>query len=348
MSDGRATRTAARSVMVLGAAAGTWTAVAPTPAQAGPIGDAVCDAGLGNIIPGCDLVVGGAETVGNAIDFASDPVGYFTDLFTDAASGFFQGVGRFILGSGDVDLTDPAFVTPYAAMFGVSLFVSVAQLAHVFGWGRTLLHQVWAAPGWLLYVTMSVAFPVFVFYGLRVLDFAIDPFTHIANDALTRFMDALSTMDDQFLIGFGLPAKIGVLLVMAIVFIIVAVVLFLELIIRSGLIYVLVLFYPIFALGYIEYKDGQSEGRQRLSTFHTIIVGIALMKWVIAVVLTLAASLFLTGDPDKMLIAVGLIIVSVFTPFAIIPLIGFTQGAHAGSAVTQGLGRAARTARRRR
>ena len=95
--------------------------------------DSVCNSPVVDKIPNpvCpvnDAVNGAIETVGTAVDFASDPFGYLGDKLAEACRGLVDTVIPVMIRAAQPDLSADFFVNAYKISWGLSFFLLVFVL----------------------------------------------------------------------------------------------------------------------------------------------------------------------------------------------------------------------------
>ena len=104
--------------------------------------DPVCNNPLVDKIPNpvCpvnDAVNGAVESVGSAVDFASDPFGYLGDKLAEACRGLVDTVIPSLIGAAQPDLSADFFINAYKISWGLSFFLLVFVLfANFWSLGR--------------------------------------------------------------------------------------------------------------------------------------------------------------------------------------------------------------------
>lgn len=107
-------------------------------APALPVADEACELPIPN--PACavnDAVNGAVESVGSAVDFASDPFGYLGDKLAEACRGLVDTVIPSLIGAAQPDLSADFFINAYKISWGLSFFLLVFVLfANFWSLGR--------------------------------------------------------------------------------------------------------------------------------------------------------------------------------------------------------------------
>ena len=107
-------------------------------APALPVADQACELPIPN--PACavnDAVNGAVESVGSAVDFASDPFGYLGDKLAEACRGLVDTVIPSLIGAAQPDLSADFFINAYKISWGLSFFLLVFVLfANFWSLGR--------------------------------------------------------------------------------------------------------------------------------------------------------------------------------------------------------------------
>lgn len=313
-------------------------AIGGEPAQAA---GSPCDAlpsplaGACSVTPanGAATVAGSAGAAGAAVDCVSDPVGCVAKSFGEAAGWFLGKLAAVITTTTQVDMTNDGFLQLYAAMFGLAaaltlirvLFAVLTNVARGQG-----LEAVKAATGYYIAAVAVGAFAPAVVYVLLQL-----------SDGLTKAV-TLNTADDtaRFLSGVGktmtaLPTDVGAatVLLVALLMVVCALVLWLELLLRAAAIYAVTLFAAPVASGLVNRNSWGSVRR-----WVHFLVALILAKPAVAAVLALAGTLAANGstkdDFSSVLVALALLVMAVFATallFKFIPQVG-DELAHVASA----------------
>jgi hypothetical protein len=306
-----------------------------SPAQAA---GAPCDALPSPLAGACSITpLNGAAAVasqaGAAVDCATDPVGCVAKSFGQAAGWFMDKLATVITATTQVDMTNGGFLQLYTTMFGLAavltlLRVMFSVLTNVArGQG---MEAVKAATGYYIAAVAVGAFAPAVVYVLLQL-----------SDGLTKAV-TLNTTDDtaRFLTGVGktmvaMPNDISaaVVLLVAVLMVISALVLWLELLLRAAAIYAVTLFATPVASGLINRNSWGSVRR-----WLNFLIALILAKPAVAAVLALAATLAAHGSTadafSSVLVALALLVMAIFATallFKFIPHLG-DELAHVASA----------------
>lgn len=306
-----------------------------TPAQAAP---SPCDALPSPLAGACSVTpINGAASAagkaGAAVDCVTDPVGCVAKSFGEAAGWFLGKLATVITATTEVDMTNDGFLQLYATMFGLAavltlIRVLVSVLTNVArGQG---MEAVKAATGYYIAAVVIGAFAPAVVYVLLQL-----------SDGLTKAV-TLNTTDDtaRFLTGVAktmavLPDSVGAatVLLVALLMVVCALVLWLELLLRAAAIYAVTLFAAPVASGLVNRNTWGSVRR-----WVHFLIALILAKPAVAAVLALAATLAAHGGTadnfSSVLVAVALLMMAIFATallFKFIPHVG-DELAHVASA----------------
>src|SRR4051794_5149899 len=186
-----------------------------------------------------------------AVDCVTDPVGCVAKSFGQAAAWFTEKLATVITATTQVDMTNPGFLQLYATMFGLAAVLTLIRvlLAVMTNVARGQgLEAVKAATGYYLAAVVVGAFAPAVVYLLIQL-----------SDGLTQAV-TFNTTDDtaRFLTGVGrtiatMPDNVGAatVLLVALLMVVSALVLWLELLLRAAAIYAVTLFAAPVASGLV-------------------------------------------------------------------------------------------------
>ncbi|MEO3753584.1 hypothetical protein [Streptomyces sp. B6B3] len=173
-----------RLVLVVGLAATIQVLLAPDAARASEVGFAPCED-----IPFADAVCDAVSSVNEAVDFASDPLGYVADLFKQAVTHLLTEMVDVLLATTTIDWNDPGFLRTYGMAFAVSSVLTVILWLIAAGkralQGVPPLQAVTESIGCLLLsVVVSALAPAAVAYATQMFDQAAEAmFAPVASDA---------------------------------------------------------------------------------------------------------------------------------------------------------------------
>ena len=313
-------------VLLVTVGAGPASAASPCDALPSPL------AGACSVTPvnGIGTV---ASNAASAADCVTAPVDCVARSFGEAASWFMQKLATVITATTEVDMTNDGFLRLYGTMFGLAAVLTLVRvlLSIISNVARGQgMEAVKAATGLYIAAVAVGAFAPAVVYVLLQL-----------SDGLTRAV-TLGTTDDtaRFLTTVGktmtaLPTTISgaVVLLVALLMVISALVLWLELLLRAAAIYTVTLFAAPVASGLINRNTWGSVRR-----WVHFLMGIILAKPAIAAVLALSVALASNGstkdDFSSVLTAIALLLMAVFATallFKFIPHVG-DELAHVASA----------------
>ncbi len=301
------------------------------PCNFGPVG-AACDAVKGAIGAGKAV----ANFTGGIWEVMSDPVG----ALTKAAAAFFSAAAKLMSTSTTVEIDQKATLLVYGSVAALMLMVGVGVAVKNLGWRLNIANQVWAIPGFGLFVASLIAVPIALALVNQLVDLAVTPFTDIGGSGFNSLFGHVEKIASNNIGAFGPGSGIVAEMITAAVYLVAGVLLWIELVLRAGIILTMLVLYPVFALGLIDPARtplGQPAGRARLHRYFDILGAVFIAKWVIAVVLALAGALVKYGGDKGALTALGLILLVVFVPFGIFAFLPVAEAA----AIASGFSRAA-------
>ena len=303
------------------------------PCTWGPIGT------LCSVAKGVSGVAASASNfTGGIWNILSDPVG----AITKAASDFFSGAAQEITSTTALQIDQKATLIVYGLVSVISLMLATGVAVRNLGFRRDLAAQLWAIPGFGLYLVSLIAVPMLMTLGNQLVDFAVTPFTDIGGAGFNSLFAHMESISASNIAAFGPGTSVLSGILVALIYLVAAVLLWIELILREGVILTMLVLYPVFAPGIIDPARtplGQSTGRLRLQKFFDVLVGVFIAKWIIAVILGLAGALVQFGGAKGDLTALGLVVLVVFVPFGIFAFLPVAEAATIGA----GLSRAATT-----
>jgi hypothetical protein len=291
------------------------------PCNFGPIGVA-CNAVKGAIGAGKAI----ANFTGGIWDVMTDPVG----ALTKAAAAFFSAAARLMSTSTTIEIDQKATLLVYGSVAVLMLMVGVGVAVRNLGWQRSIANQIWAIPGFGLFVASLIAVPIILALVNQLVDLAVTPFTDIGGSGFNTLFGRVERMTSDNISAFGPGSGLIAEVITAAVYLIAGVLLWIELVLRAGIILTMLVLYPVFALGLIDPARtpfGPSAGRLRLHRYFDVIAAVFIVKWVIAVVLALAGALVQYGGQKGALTALGLILLVVFVPFGIFAFLPVAEAA---------------------
>ena len=284
-----------------------------TPARAEAVGvPRPCD------VPGVSVVCDAAgDAAGAAAGAAGDAVlGELTGWVGDGAAWLLQQVAKAIDSTTTIDLSAPWFERHYAFMFQVGAILLLPLLL------LTVLQAVVRQDAGLLVRAAFLQLPAaMLLTGLAV---TVTQTALAVTDALSAELtrgvakdtDTLATtLTTASAVGGPIPLFASFLL--ALVMALAALFVWFELILRAGVVYVAVMFLPLFLATMI--WPALSGWVRRLVQ---LIVAAILSKLVIVATLSLGLSAFTSGDgPSALLAGAGMFLLAAFSPFVLFSLI---------------------------
>jgi hypothetical protein len=317
----------------------------PNPCDLGPIGD-LCNAAkaAGSVASGVTGFVGGVWNI------LSDPVG----AITSGVRSFVGAAADAMSSTTTITIDQKATLLIYGMVAAISFFLSLIVMVRNIGFRRNLASQIWAVPGYLLYVGSLVAVPIGLSILNEMVDLAVTPFTNVGGSGFNALFTFMGKISDGNLTAYGPANGLLAQIIVAVIYLVAAILLWIELVLRAGIILTMLVLYPLFALGLIDpARSGvvQTAGRLRLQRYFDVLVAIFVAKWVIAVVLALAGALVHYGGASGALTALGLVVLVVFVPFGLLAFLPVAEAAQIGAGLSRAAiaplrrtGRAARSA----
>jgi hypothetical protein len=301
----------------------------PNPCNWGPVGY-LCQAAktAGSVASGVGGFVGGVWNI------LSDPVG----AITSGVRSFMSAAADAMSTSTAIHIDQKATLLIYGMVAAISFFLSLIVMVRNIGFRRNLAAQIWAVPGYLLYVASLVAVPIGLTVLNEMVDLAVTPFTTVAGSGFNALFTFMEKINGGNLGAYGPANGLLAQIIVAVIYLIAAILLWLELVLRAGIILTMLVLYPIFALGLIDpSRSGvvQTAGRLRLQRYFDVLVAIFVVKWVIAVVLALAGALVAYGGASGALTALGLVVLVVFVPFGLFAFLPVAEAAAIGAGLSK-------------
>ncbi len=173
-----------RLFVVVGLATTIQLLFAPGAAQANEVGFAPCED-----IPFADAVCDAVDSVNEAVDFASDPLGYVADLFQQAVTHLLTELVNVLQATTTIDWNAPGFLRTYGMAFAASSVLTVILWLIAAGkralQGVPPLQALTESIGFLLLsVVVSALAPAAVAYVTQMFDQAAEAmFAPVASDA---------------------------------------------------------------------------------------------------------------------------------------------------------------------
>ena len=270
--------------------------------------------------------------VGPTLSFAADPVGFIAKAVATSTVWLWEQLGTAVTTVTAVDFTNPGFLQTYALVFALSSVLVVllwlvavakravrgAPIGRAFGESIGLLGvavgvSAFAPAALVLLVGLSDAAATGLAAGIGV-------------DA-TRTMTGASTAMTALAAG-NFVGGAGLVLLLALIGMVVAALLLLELLIAAAGLYVAGVFGPLVFAGLVD-RSMWSHSKKWLG----VVVALALARPVILTVLGLAAGLSATGVPGdgfaSVLQALAMLLLAVFASYAVyrfVPVVGDQLG----------------------
>ncbi|MFI5827769.1 hypothetical protein ACIA6C_10950 [Streptomyces sp. NPDC051578] len=288
-----------------------------------------CEGVIGPLKESCERSVGGSATgspntglTTNTPD-AINPLASLAKGCADAASWIVGKLGSAIKGTATVDFTNPAFLQQYAVVFAASTVLTLVlwllAVAKRAIRGVPLATAMSEAIGFLWLTVLASAFTPLILYTVVS-----------ATDAVTQVIaTATGSQGDVFFGSFAEALKKGddigggpiMLIVVALVTVLAAGVLWLELVIRAALLYVGALLGTVVYAGLV---DRNMWGHVR--RWAGIMIAVILVKPVIVIVLGLAGALAGDKGPDAFSAVVSGLAIILLAIFASAMIYRFVPG----------------------
>lgn len=284
----------------------------------------------------CDAARSAAGTVSGVASFASDPLGAIAKACADAVTWLWTGLAQQIGSTTRVDFTNPAFLREYALVFAASSVVVVLlwllAVAKRAARGVPVGQALGEAIGFLLLAVLASALtPAALVLLMQLVDGATAGLASGLQADTTRFLTGASTALVALLspvTGSAVTAGPVVVIALAVAGLLVGLVVWAELLLAAAALYVAAVFGPLVFAGLVD-RAHWGAAKKWLS----VVVGLALVKPVLVVVLGLAAGLAAAGGTadgfSSVLEAIGLLLLSVFASYAVyrvVPVIGEELG----------------------
>ncbi|MEU1258445.1 hypothetical protein ABZ445_34655 [Streptomyces chartreusis] len=300
-------RIRARLVWILGLTATLTMMLTPGQAHSNDFSDWSC-----KNIPFADKVCNVVEKTNQAIDFASDPLGYIAQFFNNAVTSLFTQMIEALLATTRIDWQDPGFLRTYTMAFAASTvlttvlwLVAVAKRAIQ---GVPPLQALMESVGFLLMSVLVSAFaPLAVAYVVRVFDAAAEAMLKpVAGDAA----DMVVTLTTAMLAVMAIPGGAIIVIFFSLALLAAVAGVWLELIVRNALILSGLVFGPTVFSGLVD-RDLWGHTKRWCG----VIVAIIASKYVTFTVIALATGTLASDSPNKSL---GQSFATVFTALALL------------------------------
>ncbi|MET7778092.1 hypothetical protein ABZU94_29175 [Streptomyces mirabilis] len=300
-------RVRTRLVWITGLTATLTIMLAPGQAQANDFSDWSC-----TNIPFADKVCSVVEKTNQAIDFASDPLGYIAQFFNNAVTSIFTQMMKALGSTTRIDWQDPGFLRTYTMAFGASTVLTVIlwliAVAKRAIQGVQPLQALGESIGFLLMSVLVSAFaPLAVAYTVRVFDEAAETmFKPVAGDAA----DMVLTVTTAMLALMAIPGGAIIVIFFALALLAAVAGVWLELIVRNALILSGLVFGPTVFSGLVD-RDLWGHTKR----WGGVMVAIIASKYVTFTVIALATGTLASDSPNKSL---GQSFATVFTSLALL------------------------------
>lgn len=300
-------RVRTRLVWITGLTATLTIMLAPGQAQANDFSDWSC-----KNIPFADKVCNVVEKTNQAIDFASDPLGYIAQFFNNAVTSIFTQMMKALGSTTRIDWQDPGFLRTYTMAFAASTVLTVIlwliAVAKRAIQGVQPLQALGESIGFLLMSVLVSAFaPLAVAYTVRIFDEAAEAmFKPVAGDAA----DMVLTVTTAMLALMQIPGGAIIVIFFSLALLGAVAGVWLELIVRNALILSGLVFGPTVFSGLVD-RDLWGHTKRWCGVMAAIIAS----KYVTFTVIALATGTLASDSPNPSL---GQSFATVFTALALL------------------------------
>ncbi|WP_051900492.1 hypothetical protein [Streptomyces aureus] len=308
-------RVRTRLVWITGLTATLSIMLAPGQAQANDFSDWSC-----KNIPFADKVCNVVEKTNQAIDFASDPMGYIAQFFNNAVTSIFTQMMKALGSTTRIDWQDPGFLRTYTMAFAASTVLTVilwlVAVAKRAIQGVQPLQALGESIGFLLMSVLVSAFaPLAVAYTVRVFDEAAEAMLKpVAGDAA----DMVVTVTTAMLALMQIPGGAIIVIFFSLALLSAVAGVWLELIVRNALILSGLVFGPTVFSGLVD-RDLWGHTKRWCG----VMVAIIASKYVTFTVLALATGTLASDSPNPSLAqsfatvftALALLFLALYMPF---------------------------------
>ncbi|MFJ3824991.1 hypothetical protein [Streptomyces nodosus] len=308
-------RVRTRLVWITGLTATLTIMLAPGQAQANDFSDWSC-----KNIPFADKVCNVVEKTNQAIDFASDPLGYIAQFFNNAVTSIFTQMMKALGSTTRIDWQDPGFLRTYTMAFAASTVLTVIlwliAVAKRAIQGVQPLQALGESIGFLLMSVLVSAFaPLAVAYTVRLFDEAAGAmFKPVAGDAAGMVLTVTTAM----LALMQIPGGAIIVIFFSLALLAAVAGVWLELIVRNALILSGLVFGPTVFSGLVD-RDLWGHTKRWCGVMAAIIAS----KYVTFTVIALATGTLASDGPNKSLAqafatvftALALLFLAFYMPF---------------------------------
>ncbi|MEU6379572.1 hypothetical protein [Streptomyces sp. NPDC046909] len=308
-------RVRSRLVWITGLTATLSIMLAPGQAQANDFSDWSC-----KNIPFADKVCNVVEKTNQAIDFASDPLGYIAQFFNNAVTSLFTQMMKALGSTTRIDWQDPGFLRTYTMAFAASTVLTVilwlVAVAKRAIQGVSPLQALGESIGFLLMSVLVSAFaPLAVAYVVRVFDEAAEAMLKpVAGDAA----DMVVAVTTAMLALMAIPGGAIIVIFFCLALLAAVAGVWLELIVRNALILSGLVFGPTVFSGLVD-RDLWGHTKRWCGVMAAIIAS----KYVTFTVLALATGTLASDSPNPSLAqsfatvftALALLFLALYMPF---------------------------------
>ncbi|MCG7202343.1 hypothetical protein [Streptomyces arenae] len=308
-------RVRTRLVWITGLTATLSIMLAPGQAQANDFSDWSC-----KNIPFADKVCNVVEKTNEAIDFASDPLGYIAQFFNNAVTSIFTQMMKALGSTTRIDWQDPGFLRTYTMAFAASTVLTVIlwliAVAKRAIQGVQPLQALGESIGFLLMSVLVSAFaPLAVAYTVRLFDEAAEAmFKPVAGDAA----DMVLTVTTAMLALMQIPGGAIIVIFFSLSLLAAVAGVWLELIVRNALILSGLVFGPTVFSGLVD-RDLWGHTKRWCG----VMVAVIASKYVTFTVIALATGTLASENPNMSLAqsfaavftALALLFLAFYMPF---------------------------------
>ncbi|MEV6404114.1 hypothetical protein AB0M58_14365 [Streptomyces bobili] len=304
----------------------------PRPAQAAPdrcklpFGDKLCDFAAGLVAPSVDTVQGAKDawdSTNEAIDFATDPMGYLADAIRDAVASLLKYLTELLIGSTtQIDWGNEGFIRTYTMAFAASTILTMVYwliaVAKRAAQGVPPLQALGESVGFLLMSVVATAFaPAVVFYVVKLFDQAAEAmFAPVADDIASMMVTITAALAALLVLPGGsiIVGFVGSFLLALIAAV------WCELIVRNAMILTGLVFGPTVFAGLVD-RALWDHTKKWIS----VMVAVIASKYVVLTSLALASGLLAHTDGvssigktiSTILTAIAMLCITLYLPFTI-------------------------------
>ncbi|MGW3308312.1 hypothetical protein ACWDG9_17190 [Streptomyces sp. NPDC001073] len=291
-----------------------------------PFGDKLCGLAADVVKPQVDSLVGAKNLVdgaGEAVDFATDPMGYIADAIRDAVATFLKYLTELLIGSTtQIDWGNEGFIRTYTMAFAASTVLTMVYwliaVAKRAAQGVPPVQALGESVGFLLMAVVVTAFaPAAVYYVVKLFDQAAEAmFSPVADDIASMVVTITTALAALLAIPGGsiIVGFVGSFLLALIVGV------WCELIVRNAMILTGLVFGPTVFAGLVD-RALWDHTKKWIS----VMIAVIASKYVVLTCLALASGLIVRTDGvsnigktiSTLLTAIAMLCITLYLPFTI-------------------------------